>query len=308
MIQTLVADYTKGYNLQLDINREKETTNLIADHLGSNIPIGRFSCLIKEGSKLPNISLESRAFEYIAQDDKILFLHGTGYSHHLAYDMVSRCKGPFTYLHIDAHPDFPNDNSDKISYYSVAWHISRLDQINGVYVLGTRSQIFIDSSFLDFELDSDGHAKDYNIVENPAILRNTPNVFICDSFDNYIRELERIPFGEKNHAFRQLVEKYKDIPQHMSQFHPASIPEDKVYLSIDLDVLKGFPVVDEYKGHGLLNLEELLELIEKITDTKEVIGADICGLKVENSQDDELIINSLDAISTIQQLLYAGMN
>lgn len=305
---TLVANYAKGYNSQLDINKEKETTDLIADHLSSNLPIDRLSCLIKEGSKLPNISLESGALKAIPQEDKILFLHGTGYSHHLAHNMASRCKGPFAYLHIDAHPDFPKAPSDKVSYDSVAWHISKLDQVKDVYILGTRSQIFIDNSFLDFGLGFGGHAVSYDIVEDPVILHDTPKIFICDSFKDYIRQLERTPFGKKDHPFRQLVEKHKDIPQHISQFNPASIQNDKVYLSLDLDVVKGFPVAEKYEGHGVLNLEKLLNLIGEIGDTKEIIGADICGLKVGNSHDNKLITDSLEVISTIQQLLYAGMD
>lgn len=77
----------------------------------------------------------------------------------------------------------------------------------------------------------------------------------------------------------EIMNKHRSYCHQLLEFNPNEIITDEVYISIDLDVIGGFPTL--WRGRGKLSLEEVINLLNSIAKSKKIEGADICGLELD---------------------------
>ncbi|MCC7383234.1 MAG: hypothetical protein IT384_15465 [Deltaproteobacteria bacterium] len=233
-------------------------------------------------------------------------INGSGNYHHetvlLLESFLERFAQPLvTYVQIDAHPDKETGYRWMIGCASFVGRVLENPRVESVYLLGINpsASLPLDAPFP--YIDKLGYYRcDYFAKMRLFSLGGTS--FSEVVFDPDARALE--PAGH-NPGIRRVRKARKKRPadpalraaatidwNNLDQFDSAALPPHPIYLTIDLDVLRGWPVTDWRKGgpgarvdaHGLtenqgdMELDVLLALVRRLGAAREILGADICGL------------------------------
>lgn len=206
-----------------------------------------------------------------------IFLNGQGVLHGRTFFLVDAIKKDLHYFHIDQHGDLRFENEKKVDCASHAFKISELDHVRKMTVLGLNPFCLTDE--LGF-FDGDEDSGQFNFCPSPAL--NNPKI------EFHIAE----PWRESRAKFMKIkstyidkegeiarIEKYAGKYLDYREFNPNSSQIPHAYVSIDLDVVGDFP--SGWRG-GLWPIEKVIESIKKIGESKQIIGADICGLDLSN--------------------------
>jgi len=225
------------------------TIRSIAKKYGDiSIPIG-FSLKLKKNSfyrygyhpdslKLPEIESYS----------PFVMINSDGRFHHRTFFIVRELAnhGEIAYVQLDAHNDFHSPTKNHIYNGGFVSKIMRLENVKHGSLLG------IIPSNMKISLEAQ-----LNSPEGLLFSRFPVEVYLAEDTDYFAR-----------YAFVKLY----------SQFSPDKIPTDSVYISTDLDVIKGFRSLYPV---GRMTYIQTRDLLENICCSKRVVGADFCGLTID---------------------------
>lgn len=284
-------------------------------------------------------------------------LNGSGNYHHETYAIVqSLCRrGDCAYVHIDAHPDkdtFFRWKLDCASFVGGLIEHPRVDEgvllgINPLPELVDLPGIIFGNELSYYRCSYFERLRCYTARPSDideAHLRYTRADGVSARRNASVLKASAAPLraNPKRHK-RGLLVRWRDL----TAFDPSSIRCDRIYLSVDLDVLRDAVVTDWRRksadavtprrglslsdvlgvpipgreveaaavvdpvfadNQGELTLAELLALIARIGAARTVIGADICGL-TEHFADlpPQRLSSSLDAIVAVYDAIAATL-
>lgn len=254
-----------------------------------------------------------------------LVVNGSGNYHHESYAiMEGLClQRSCAYVHIDAHPDKDTYFRWKLDCASFVGGILEIPEVSEGVLLGLHvtpdledlpGQILGNAinyyRFDYFKKLRQYYARPSDLAEvhfryrrhDGIMARKNPSVRYARS-----ERLGKNP-SKKN---RGLIVRWRDL----KAFDPASIADDQVYISVDLDVLRDALVTDWRRAcqqsaqicdnQGDLSLDELLDLLKSIGQHKRVIGADICGFTQYFAQlPSERLQQNLDNIGQVYDVIH----
>jgi len=261
-------------------------------------------------------------------DTPFVVVNGSGNYHHETYAIVeSLCRRTrLAYIHIDAHPDKDTFFRWKIDCASFVGAVLEIPQVEEAVLLGLH--------FPPGTVDLPG-----------AVLGNDVHYYRCDYFAKLrqylarqqdLRELHfRYSRADAARARRNpsvqsaRVERLAAVHRKQTrglgirwrslrEFSPASIASERVYLSVDLDVLRRDIATDWLRkrgqgafvdNHGVMTLPQLLKMIARISRQHEIVGADLCGL-TERFADLERarLDRSLETIAAVYDALVVAVD
>ena len=231
-------------------------------------------------------------------DGPFVVVNGSGNYHHETYAiMEGLCRSrSCAYVHIDAHPDKDSYFRWKLDCASFVGGILEIPKVSEGVLLGLHVTPDLEdlpgkvlgNGINYYRFDYFSKLRQYRARpgEQAEVLfrysrhdgiaaRNNPSVASARS------ERLRKNASKKD---RGLVVRWKSL----ADFDPASIADERVYITVDLDVLRDAVVTDWRRqgleqgepndNHGDLRLDELLALLKSIGRHNKVIGADLCGL------------------------------
>ncbi|MCK5283876.1 MAG: hypothetical protein KAK00_10845 [Nanoarchaeota archaeon] len=238
-------------------------------------------------------------FSSFSQSERSIVLNGSGKYHHRTFFLVKNSSSvELSYVQLDAHTDFGTWGvcNDFVNSGGFVENIVDLKKIKKVYLLGLVPTEIIASLGHN---EGMGPNKKFILVDNPPIFNKKTELYL---HDNYVLNPEELSDIE----FKSLI-KYQEKYKSLMRFSPSLIPTEDVYVSIDLDVIGEFPT--SFRRLGKLSLENVLELISSIGKTKNIVGADICGLDLNQLSYEEGDKKSiyLKQIYTIYQTLKSFM-
>ncbi|MBR9690883.1 hypothetical protein GOV08_04335 [Candidatus Woesearchaeota archaeon] len=247
------------------------------------------------GTYLISEALEKTDFSKLEKG--FVVLNSSGKDHARTYFLVNHfLNEKITYVHIDAHTDFSMPKKGIVNSASFVGPLSNLENVEKIMFLGVNPEN-LQYGFTEF-LNEQPFLPDM-----PAILGDKFNIFLA-SDPNEVQEpgyainVSESILKKKGH---EIFLRYIQYYEHVDDFNPDRISTNVVYISVDMDVVEGFP--SRWRKEGKLNLERIVELIDSITSSKTIIGSDICGFDLSqiNKQDSER--KTLDDIFTIYNAL-----
>ena len=236
-------------------------------------------------------------------------INGSGHHHHETMGLVAALVEAdpdrrFTYVHVDAHPDTGELYRWRYNCASFVGRILESPSVDAAYLLGINPEVLAEET------------------QRTVFFKNL-HYYHCDYFAK-LRQftvrggpIDETYFGpadgdlaraQKNPSVKQARLSEVTPPKHpeplpalvvkwraLSEFQPSTLPRLPLYLSVDLDVLKGSLVTDWRKSpkrsgptrfgvpenQGEMSLETLLELLTKLGEARPLLGADVCGLTHE---------------------------
>jgi len=235
----------------------------------------------------------------------VLNSHGT--FHGRTFFFVNGLQEDVAYMHIDAHPDGCYVNEGKVNCQGFVNRVLKLDRVQEVYLLGIDPGAIHDclGEYMGDE-DSGCFMESYTRVMWDDKVR----FFLGESilqFEKRVKEFDH-EFIERMYDWEERIRRIKKFSSKYSllkDFNPRNVSPEKVYVSIDLDVLAGFP--SGWSRSGRISLDELVNLISLIGQEKQIVGADICGLEVKDEFGKEISqeekIRALESIFRIYSKL-----
>lgn len=110
-------------------------------------------------------------------------------------------------------------------------------------------------------------------MRNAIKLPNLAKVVIVGAADDQRHE---IPVAARNHVAFFSRQQLKSSPQSFVHLVKEAVPTEKVYISIDKDVLETKAAMTNW-DHGTMKRNELLQLLKNIAQEKRLIAMDVCG-------------------------------
>ena len=215
-----------------------------------------------------------------------LILNGTGTYHHFTYGfcrkIVHRFETPYTIIHFDHHSDGSNEP------YTFKSAINR-DITCGNYY----KRLMADSDYV----------KSVIWIKDPAIMRsvNRKGKVIEPSKKEYELTMRNYNYLILQEEIKKAVERTMSITLYNTL---KNIDTDKIYITVDLDVLSHEHVDTDWEN-GNMHLDFLLRFLESLKENgKDFIGADICGLP----RGDNFDLNSMATFSKVYYTLYSAMS
>ena len=198
-----------------------------------------------------DIIKETRGISAVGTEiDKILTLYGYGGAHHYTYGLCNHVPlprvGEYLYIHIDHHSD-----SSPGYFESKYDRKARKSVKTGRYILGC-------GSFVEDIKNIGAKERLYIGTGKPWGVKYSPN---------WIDETSLKDGRSRNSAIKKALD--------------ATICND-AYISMDLDVL-GHKEIETGFSRGNLTLEDLLKILDRIRQYKNIIGADILGYREKGS-------------------------
>ncbi len=266
----------KGLVLSVDAPKEEHLFN--SDYLGlkaigMELGIEEYSWNISSARKgWGSFDFKNKLNEKI--DEPFIIVNSSGFFHNRTFyflrDLVK--NEDVAYIHIDSHPDLHGKKD--INYSNFVGHISNLG---------------IDSYLLGITPDKDLLSNSECFFDRKIPKNVMP--FFSKSFSYYLNVVN-------DKWYPKLIDKIrKKVPENLvSDFNPENIAQKNVYVSIDLDVLRDFP--SAWSGHGQMNINGLEKILDKIGATKNIVGADICGVDFNLKSS----ISSAESLYTLNQV------
>jgi arginase family enzyme len=237
-----------------------------------------------------------------------LVLNGSGNHHHetvgLVEGLLRARPEELTYIQIDAHPDKTELYRWSCNCGSFVGRILETPRIAEVYLLGLYPPC----------LDTDGHGTIY--IKNLHYYRceyfkklrqyTVAPTTIHETYFGFLPE--DVSEAKNNPSVARVRSKSIRVPDQqqpkkglrvewktLRELDLGGLPDRPVYLTVDLDVLRHYPVTDWRKAparspatpHGLpenqgeMELDVLVDLIARIGSARRIAGADVCGLTSE---------------------------
>lgn len=242
-------------------------------------------------------------------EQPFLAINGSGNYHHETLGLVAALAGAaperrFTYVHVDAHPDTGELYRWRYNCASFVGRILESPSVEAAYLLGINPEVLAEETqrtvfFKNlhyYHCDYFGKVRQFTVAGGPIdetyfgpgegdLGRAKKNPSVKQA------RLSEVTPPKHAEAFPALVVKWRAL----SELDPATLPQLPLYISVDLDVLKGALVTDWRKSpkrskptrfgvpenQGEMSLEVLLELLEKLGRARPLLGADVCGLTHE---------------------------
>lgn len=207
------------------------------------------------------------AAELVAQlDDARVTLFGSGDYHHLTYAFLQRQADPFSLVLFDQHPDW---NAVSTLPGCGSWVNSALDlpQLQKVVIIGVRradGQRLLPPPNIRRAL-ADGRLEIYPYAKSDATVKPARGLRAG---------LFQVNAGISTDAVRPSVEE-TGLDNIVSRVL-AKLPSERVYVSIDKDVLAPEWAISNW-GPGRMQLGELTRALSRIRMGKSLVGADITG-------------------------------
>jgi len=197
---------------------------------------------------------------------KFLFLNGTNGWHHLTKKFIDDFYADqrFTLILIDAHSD--------------AAPLSKNEKINCGNWINFIQQPVI------FLGGSAGFDDEFNrFTDIQLITRKKLRMYPARHFSFYLKSRQKLPENNFCRTGEDRLASFLGAPGYylrtysLNDFYQSPVVAERIYISIDLDVLGARFIHTDY-GSGLLTLEELRKLLDFLFAKNEVVGIDLCGL------------------------------
>lgn len=206
------------------------------------------------------------------EGSKIVF-YGSNDFHHVTYKFLSELKNPTTLLLFDRHLDAQKFFKNRIYCGSWIYDSLKLPNIKRVIVIGIDSDI--QTLFLTDHLNQ---AMLYLIVDLKS-LKGKVNAF------PYVPHNRKFLIKETSYQLDDIIKPpFKNIESILPEVLDL-IETDDIYVSIDKDALKKDYSITNW-GSGLMELDELIRCLEKVSSEKNVAGIDVCGDISKNTSAD----------------------
>ena len=209
-----------------------------------------------------------------------IVLNSHGRFHGRTYFSVRQFKGRLGYVHIDAHADGCTENFKEVDCGNFVNNILRLPNISDVCLIGpTYYPLRECLGWYDGDGDNFGS---FNFSPTSILTDERTRFFLGDGARTSTVRKDRFDDPEHLEDLKEWIESFNHKYIHLGNFDPSLIKANNVYISVDLDVVKGFP--SGWPNAGILSIKNVLDAIQLIGREKRIIGADICGLALESSQ------------------------
>ena len=254
---------------QLYIMRHDRPSNVLAEKLQDLEPevidLFRFGGLL-EFKKFSDISRKrvrrmiGRAFKGKTLEKTPIVVYGSGHYHHYTYGLCH---------------ELADKRSQRYTYIHIDQHTDF-----GSTVPHAFSNLLSCGNFVTQILE------DTNAKPSVHIGQELPYLVRPFSYDKKISELRFITKLDGKQK------KFKRINNLFSWMRP------EVYVTVDLDVLRGHVRTDYESGY--LTLKQLLKTLTQIKQRRKIIGLDICGLTEDEEIDERSIQTHRDIINCVR--------
>lgn len=185
-------------------------------------------------------------------EESFLVLNGlAGTEHHLTYAFLLKLSGRLSYIHIDAHADCAPSPSEHYFYFDSASFVRALLQ-------------------------------DFMNIEEAIMLGTTKGLENDNVLEAGVVHKIRI-YSPQDCAFVTKRSEKRTEWQRLSDWDPTSIKTDRIYLSIDLDVLEN------------VSFAKLVKLVRGLGD-RQIVGADLCNIGYLTSQKFYTLYQTLEQV------------
>ena len=223
-------------------------------------------------------------------------LNSLGDFHHRTYFLLNGLRRPVAYVHIDAHPDSNDWQENMVRYNNFVHHLQQNTHITEMHFFGlTPSHILTWFSWLT----GDEWPVPYMPQEQSPKFRVHLAQRIADWQKEYRKRKDSM-FKDDNIKF---ILDHESMFLHEEAFTGGDVENPDVYISIDLDAIPDFPTA--YMHEGVMTLERIMAVIEKIGREHHIIGADIVGLDASRANGN--LTTALDQIHLLYTVLHEHM-
>ncbi|MBN2361740.1 MAG: hypothetical protein JXR83_19970 [Deltaproteobacteria bacterium] len=295
MVATVVIDYPEAQRIAVDLHARHG---------------------VVPAAVWPGVGLRPRTLDANTRplpDGPFVVVNGAGHYHHETYAILEALgrRTSFAYLHLDAHPDKDTVFRWRLDCASFVGAIAEIPAVAEAVLLGLHLTpdledapgLVLGNDLRYYRCDYFKKIRQYGARPSTvaeAHFRHTRADGIAARRNPSVASARSARLPQNKRKFRRgLLVRWRDL----GAFDPRSIAGDQVYLSVDLDVLRGGVVTDWRRklpaaaparsraggaaggrvadNQGDLSLAELLDLIAAIARCRRVIGADLCGLTRE---------------------------
>lgn len=250
-------------------------------------------------AKSEDIDIVLNSTDFSCLKEPFIVVNGHGHFHHRTYFFVYTVKQDITYMHFDAHADFEKNTDHVISYANFVSKLRSLPQVRRVQLLGLSPGTL--APFLGHVYRDGDECENFEPIGHPDMINESTDIYLGESIDDFVQKHR--PQGDYEKYVLQEVRKFEPSFQLLEDFDPGTIPTEKVYVSIDMDVIPDFPT--GWIRQGVLSQQSLLKCLEKIGLQRQIVGADITGFVLEKANGN--INPSLELLYAVYDTLQRAM-